>query len=228
MLQSTLPVQAASIKLDVPSELTLTLYPSSKDVYGLGTTSLNKQYLTYSTNAVSSMKSSNSKVVTISKTDTVGASGATIYLTAKKAGTATVSFKSGGKTYKIKVTVAKYKNPVSSITIGSTKIAKGKFKNAATYSVKYSKFANKKVKVTVELKKGWSIKETEKAKFSSDGEVTLVTGTYLEYARSTWQKSDLFKNGKKVTVKGGVGFCIYATAVNNSTGQEEIITVRFE
>lgn len=228
MLQSVMPVQAASTKLDVPSKLTLTLYKSSKDTWGVSSTSLNKQYLVYSPNKVSSLKSSNSKVVKVSKVNTSGGSGASIYLTAQKAGTATVSFKTGGRTYKVKVTVVNYKNPVSSIVVGDTKIAGSKFNNAATYSLKYSKFADKKVKVTVNLKKGWSIEESEYAKVSSDGDVTITTGTYLEYLRSTWAKSDLFKNGKKVTIKGGAGFCIFATAVNNSTGQEEKITIKFK
>ncbi|MCD7744599.1 MAG: hypothetical protein LUI13_04820 [Lachnospiraceae bacterium] len=221
MLQSVIPAQAASTKLDVPSELTMTLYSSKKDVQWYGG-SLNKQYLVYSPNSIKNMKSSNSKVVKISK------SGTSVYLTAKKAGTATVSFKTGGRTYKIKVTVVKYQNPVSSVAIGSTTIAGSKFDKAATTNVKYSKFANKKVKVMFTLAEGWSVKESEHTNVKSNGDVSVSTGAYLEYARKGWAKSDSFKNGKKVSVKGGAGFFIICTAVNDSTGQEETITINFK
>ena len=52
-------------------------------------------------------------------------------LNLKKAGTATVTFKTGGKSYKMKFKVLAYKNPVKLFSVGGKKIA-GKFKSSST------------------------------------------------------------------------------------------------
>ena len=111
---------------------------------------------------VAGLKSSNKAVVTakLSKS-TYGTSQTyyTIQAVPKKAGTATVSFKCQGKTYKIKVTVKKYVNPVKSVKIGATTVSGSRFKSSSETSLSYAKFAEKKVKTTVTLAKGWKLGE---------------------------------------------------------------------
>ena len=112
---------------------------------------------------VSGLKSSNKAVVTVKLSkSTYGTSQTyyTILAVPKKAGTATVSFKCQGKTYKIKVTVKKYVNPVKSVKIGATTVPGSRFKSSSETSLSYAKFAGKKVKTTVTLAKGWMRSES--------------------------------------------------------------------
>ena len=112
---------------------------------------------------VSGLKSSNKAVVTVKLSkSTYGTSQTyyTILAVPKKAGTATVSFKCQGKTYKIKVTVKKYVNPVKSVKIGATTVPGSRFKSSSETGLSYAKFAGKKVKTTVTLAKGWMRSES--------------------------------------------------------------------
>ena len=112
---------------------------------------------------VSRLKSSNKAVVTVKLSkSTYGTSQTyyTILAVSKKAGTATVSFKCQGKTYKIKVTVKKYVNPVKSVKIGATTVPGSRFKSSSETGLSYAKFAGKKVKTTVTLAKGWMRSES--------------------------------------------------------------------
>lgn len=116
----------------------------------------------------SSIKSSNPKVVRLysvtnssSKTekiwkDAYAYSGRTggIELMLLKKGTATVSFKVGSKTYKTKVKVLGYSNPVSKLTIAGGKNLASQFKNGANAS---GKVAKKSGKIVVQAAKGWKI-----------------------------------------------------------------------
>ena len=84
---------------------------------------------------------------------------ATIVVFYKKPGTATVSFKINGKTYKIKVKGYKYVNPLKSLTItgyNNGKTLHKKFNN--DYKV-YEKLKNslKNAKITIKPKSGWKI-----------------------------------------------------------------------
>lgn len=80
-----------------------------------------------------------------------------ISLTAKKAGTSTVSYKIGSKTYKTKLTVKNYVNPVKSLTVsGISGNLASKFKS---YSWANAKIASSKSNGTVKVTaaSGWKI-----------------------------------------------------------------------
>lgn len=210
-----LPAQYAeasgSSAVAVPSSISITLY-SSKDVTVTGAKK-NVQYLCYVPKKATSLKTSKKSVVTLKQQNNV------IYLVAKKAGTATVSFKCSGKTYKVKVTVEKYANPVSYVKIGSTQIAGSKFKATSNQTLKYSKFANKKVKVTIKLKSGWEL-----AQYYLNGKMTSA----YDYMKKGWVKSEGVKNGGSVKINGGKGFQINFMATNTGTGQQETFSIAFK
>ena len=127
----------------VPASATLVAYPKPAT-----------ESLASLSSKVSGLKSSNKAVVTVKLSkSTYGTSQTyyTILAVPKKAGTATVSFKCQGKTYKIKVTVKKYVNPVKSVKIGATTVPGSRFKSSSETSLSYAKFAGKKVKTTVTL-----------------------------------------------------------------------------
>ena len=133
----------------VPASATLVAYPKPAT-----------ESLASLSSKVSGLKSSNKAVVTVKLSkSTYGTSQTyyTILAVPKKAGTATVSFKCQGKTYKIKVTVKKYVNPVKSVKIGATTVPGSRFKSSSETSLSYAKFAGKKVKTTVTLAKGWKL-----------------------------------------------------------------------
>lgn len=133
----------------VPASATLVAYPKPAT-----------ESLASLSSKVSGLKSSNKAVVTVKLSkSTYGTSQTyyTILAVPKKAGTATVSFKCQGKTYKIKVTVKKYVNPVKSVKIGATTVPGSRFKSSSETDFSYAKFAGKKVKTTVTLTKGWKL-----------------------------------------------------------------------
>ena len=204
MLLAAVPVQAAGDYVSVPSKALHTLYA--------GTPASSKNCLCSVPAKVSSLKSSNTSVATVKQVKENW--GQCIYYYPKKAGKTTVSFKYGSKTYKTVLTVLKYKNPISSITIGNTKISSSKFKSRNTYNLKYSTFANKKVKVNFKLKSGWQLTE----QFSWNGS-EIVSFRGFQYALNGWAKTDPAKNNSNITIKNGAGAFIMATAQNKSTGQ---------
>ena len=107
----------------VPASATLVAYPKSAT-----------ESLASLSSKVSRLKSSNKAVVTVKLSkSTYGTSQTyyTILAVPKKAGIATVSFKCQGKTYKIKVTVKKYVNPVKSVKIGATTVPGSRFKSSS-------------------------------------------------------------------------------------------------
>ena len=78
---------------------------------------------------------------------------------AKKPGSSTISFKVGSKTYKSKIKVLKYVNPLSSLTL--TGINDGKsfheeFNKKTSIGLKVKKSVSN-AKITVKAKKGWVI-----------------------------------------------------------------------
>ncbi len=76
----------------------------------------------------------------------------------KKPGTTTITCKTGGKTYKKKVIIKKYVNPVSSVTI--TGVNRGKNIAGKTRKKNYVNFKGAKCessKITVVPKKGWTL-----------------------------------------------------------------------
>ena len=100
----------------VPASATLVAYPKPAT-----------ESLASLSSKVSGLKSSNKAVVTVKLSESTYGTSQTYYTilaVPKKAGTVTVSFKCQGKTYKIKVTVKKYVNPVKSVKIGATTVMK--------------------------------------------------------------------------------------------------------
>ena len=153
----------------VDYEKTVTRYLSSTDgdgyayiyVYGLTKSQTIKK---------SSVKVSNNKVVAdtlghyasvykkLSKNGYTGKSySAGIELTLKKAGTSTVSFKIGSKTYETKVTALKYVNPVKSLTITGVKSGKNLASGFKTSAYANGKAGNKKGKIAVTAASGWKV-----------------------------------------------------------------------
>ena len=74
----------------------------------------------------------------------------------KQAGTTTTSIKIGSKTYKTKITILKYKNPIVSITINGKKISGRKFNKTDVIRLNYNTYKGKKNKITYQIKNGWS------------------------------------------------------------------------
>ena len=219
VLFTAVPVMAAEEDLYVEKTKTVMAYPS-KDL-GFRSQPKNQTILCSVPKAASSFKSSNSAVATLKQTASLNPnfSGKCIYIVAKKAGTATVSFKYNGKTYKTKVTVTKYVNPVSSLTIGNTTYKASTFKSRSTLNLSYSKYANKKLKTTVKLAKGWKLQEYFINEKAQPG---------IDYMQSGWMKSEVVKNGSYIPVKGGKGFTISITAVNSKTNQSVTINLLFK
>ena len=164
----------------VPASATLVAYPKPAT-----------ESLAFLSSKVSGLKSSNKAVVTakLSKS-TYGTSQTyyTILAVPKKAGTATVSFKCQGKTYKIKVTVKKYVNPVKSVKIGATTVSGSRFKSSSETSLSYAKFAEKKVKTTVTLAKGWKLGELYI--YSGNNPANGSMKPAIEYMQRGWMRSE--------------------------------------
>ena len=128
----------------------------------------------------SDLKSTNPKVIKLFKEkdgDMVWVKGKI-----KKCGSATISYKSNGKTEKMKICVFKYSNPFKSFKIGK-KDYSAFFKKASFYNNVAAKTSGK---LSIKLKKGWKI---SRVYFSSDGANTFKQ----------------IKNGAKVTMPGGKG-----------------------
>lgn len=155
MILSMFTVNSATIWAadeHVPASATLVAYPKPST-----------ESLASLSSKVSGLKSSNKAVVTVKLSESTYGTSQTYYTilaVPKKAGTATVSFKCQGKTYKIKVTVKKYVNPVKSVKIGATTVPGSRFKSSSETGLSYAKFAGKKVKTTVTLAKGWMRSES--------------------------------------------------------------------
>ena len=93
------------------------------------------------------VESSNTKVATVKIKDNA------IWATPKKAGTTTITVKTGQETYKCTFTVYKYVNPVSSAKVGKLTIKGTAFKKNAIYNLRYSKYKNKSIAFKFNLKK---------------------------------------------------------------------------
>ena len=209
----SIPVQAKTV---TQLGRVLTLYSSSARNYSspLGTSvSANISLIgsTGKSSKVTDIKTSNKSVVTVSSKTGAKALAADnfrfIYVTAKKAGTATVSYKVNGTTYKVRITVKKYTSPFSSLKLGSSNIT-SKFQKSSVYTLPYAKYANKNVKLSFKGKSGWT-----------------VDAGYLEKAGKF--SAGILKNNKtfKVTKKNSM---VRLSAVNNKTGQSETVVVIFK
>ncbi|MCD7735910.1 MAG: hypothetical protein LUI07_02920 [Lachnospiraceae bacterium] len=207
LLFAALPAQASAASIDVPDSLILTLY-ASKDLNAAGDSKSVSALTLISSGKVTGLKSNDTSIVKIYK-NTVD-DGTEILLLPKKTGTTKVSFKVGNKKYTTKITVKKYVNPISSVTVGDTKISSSKFKTLSYANLKYADYKGKKVKVTFQLKSGWSL---------TSGYINVF------YANS---KTTSVKNGKKITISGGKGCALLVLVQKDSTGQTELINLNFK
>lgn len=197
----------------LPQTITLVAYPKATP-----------EFLTSLSSKASALKTSNTSVVSVKQTKYTYGSQAyyRISLVPKKAGTTTVSLKCKGKTYKTKVTIKKYINPVKSVKIGTTSIASSKFNSSATTRLSYTKFGSKNVKTTVSLKSGWKLEELYI--FKGDPRKGSMKPA-IEYMQKGWMRSESVANGSKIPVKGGKGFKIMFTAKNTASGVNERFTI---
>lgn len=216
-LAAMLVVLSASVAVEaktVTASRVVTLYPSSgKNFYSafqsLASANINIVGTTDKNGKVTSIKSTDKSVAAIGTKAGKGnaKSRKFIYITAKKAGTATVSYKADGTTYKYKVTVKKYTSPFSSLKLGGTNIA-SKLKKTNVYTLSYAKYANKNIKLSYKAKSGWSIN--------------------ADYLLSTkYQMADMVKNNGtfKVTRKNSM---LFLDATNAKTKQSESAIVIFK
>ncbi len=223
LLTASIPVQAAQSNLDVPKTVEVIRY-SPKDVNLGGNVKKNQKFLMVLPGKATKLKSSNPSIARLTQQKLKGSSAYYLYLNVKKTGKTTVSFRYKSKTYKVKVTAIKYENPVSSVQIGNTKLSASKFKTRSVYTAKYSRFANKKVKVTIKTAKGW---ELAPSVYFNGSTVKETRGFF--YTQKGWAKSSsVIRNGRKITIKGGKGFGITFNARNKTTGQQETIDIVFK
>lgn len=206
----------ASAAENVPKTVTLVAYPKAEP-----------EFLTSLSSKASSLKTSKASVVSVKQTKNTYGSRVryTISLVPKKAGTATVSLKCKGKTYKTRVTVKKYTNPIKSVKIGTTSVSASKFNSSATTSLSYARFAGKNVKTTVFLKSGWKLQKLFIYKGNPSNGSTKPAVTY---AQKGWRRSEPVANGGKIPVKGGKGFKIMFTAINTTSGVSENFTIELK
>lgn len=193
---------------------TITVYSKSSRSYNsfLGKyNSSNESVLTTvpTKKKVTSLKSTNTSVVSLTlKNGSGSAKGYRgVFLTAKKSGTATVSYKIGSNTYKTKIVVKKYASPFSALKLGSSNIL-SKFRSNSVYTMSYTKYKNKSLKLSYKAKSGWS-----------------VSASYLYQPGN--QKSSMVKNNKsfKITKKNSA---LILNAYNSKTKQNEQCIIIFK
>lgn len=131
-------------------------------------------------------------------------------VTAKKAGTTTLTFQYGEKKYSTELHVVKYKNAVSSIKIGDTVIDGSEFMKGVMKESEMEPYKDKSGKIRISLNSGWKLKNNG-----------------YQYATSdTSDYSTVQKNGKSVKFRTN-WFGISFIAVNKKTGQELQYFVNF-
>ena len=114
----------------------------------------------------------NKKIGTVKKqkvTNPLGETRVIFTFVPKQAGTTTTSIKIGSKTYKTKITILKYKNPIVSITINGKKISGRKFNKTDVIKLNYNTYKGKKNKITYQIKNGWYRVSTLRVEFLACG-----------------------------------------------------------
>ena len=199
----------------------ITLYSSASQCYNAGRrayapsneTSINTDI--YMNWGVTSFKSSNPSVVKLAsrKCYPLYQANPESYMSRvmipKKAGTTVISYKARNNTYKQKVTVKKYVNPLSTLKIGSLNLT-SKFNKNASYTLSYDKYKNKNLKLQVKAKNGWSISGN---RYITSPKI-IDRGTFVESGKTF-----------KVT-KRNASLSIYA--YNDKTGQFEECLILFK
>lgn len=128
----------------------------------------------------------------------------------KKDGKANVTFKIKNKSYKIAVSVHKYKNPITSVTIGDKKISGSKFNKKDKYVLKYYSFKNKKMKIKMNLKKGWFVDQVIFNNLDDKNHVKIKNGSTIK-----------LRNDMKAAL-------LFFYVQNEKTGQRGYLTILFE
>ena len=153
---------ATQVKASVPTRV-FTLYSKASKLYDYSSDSYlpaNKPMfsMVYAEQKLSGLKSSNPSVLKISAKKGIGYKKkyTGIYLDLKKPGTSTISYKSGKTTISAKIVVKKYVPPFSSIKLGKLNVTP-KLKTNNTYTLSYSKYKNKNLKLSYKTPKSWTI-----------------------------------------------------------------------
>ena len=209
---TAIPVQASSnTNIGLPDTETVTLYPSGdENSPNISYKKNDNKYLAYVSGKVTLLKSSSSSKAKLAKSELKngGKTETILYVKTKKVGTSTLSLKVKSKTYKIKVNVKKYQNPLASVKVGNKTLNMSKLKKTSNYKLSYAQFAGKKQKISVKMAPGWKLEE-------------------MYYMRKTCQKTETVKNGSSVLIKGGAGFEFHIVVTNKKTGQLETVDLFF-
>ena len=86
-------------------------------------------------------------------------------------------------------------------------------KKNAIANVKYYQFANKKIPLKFNMKKGWKI---------------IYSDDISKEGKKKFLHSELFENGSKVKITGGSGFSVHLEVQNIKTKQAETIVLYFK
>ena len=193
IMMTAIPVMAAETYYNIHTSETNLLIPGFYQDYNIGSIG----------NAKATVKSSNTKIATVKIKKGV------IWVHAKKPGKVTITTKIGKKTYKTKLTILKYENPVSSVKIGNTTVKGSRFNKATTIYLSYSKYQNKKQKIKLNLKKGWKLRA-------------------VSYSQRNWDMDKALKNGGTVKISGGKGFHLWICTENTKIKRTQYIDIVFK
>ncbi|MCC8045605.1 MAG: hypothetical protein LIP12_08930 [Clostridiales bacterium] len=158
---------------------------------------------------------------------------ATISLRLKKAGSATISYKIGSTTYKTKVTVKAYTNPVKKITltnVNSGKNFSSKTKsNAYVYnndSLSLSKTTSS-AKLTLTAASGWKISSISVSDSIYTSDSSMSTSQYTSFYRSYSSGVSSVKDLNVGKLTKGRSHYLSVTFVNSSTGGTLTVSYSF-
>ena len=152
---------------------------------------------------ITNIKSSNTAVATPFTEEWGGVTSLKVY--PHKAGTAIISYRVNGKTYKTKFTARKYACPLTYIKFGSTTMTANKFKKTDEIHLSYRKYAKKNQKISVKPAKGWKIKGI----YCSNG---------TKYMTEVKNNSSYFINTEN-------DWYMYVFFINPTTQQKEFINI---
>ena len=152
---------------------------------------------------ITNIKSSNTAVATPFTEEWGGVTSLKVY--PHKAGTAIISYRVNGKTYKTKFTARKYACPLTYIKLGSTTMTANKFKKTDEIHLSYRKYAKKNQKISVNPAKGWKIKGI----YCSNG---------TKYMTEVKNNSSYFINTEN-------DWYMYVFFINPTTQQKEFINI---
>ena len=152
---------------------------------------------------ITNIKSSNTAVATPFTEESGGVTNLKVY--PHKAGTAIISCRVNGKTYKTKFIARKYVCPLTYIKLGSATMTSSKFKKTDEIHLSYRKYAKKNQKISVKPAKGWKIKGI----YCSNG---------TKYMTEVKNNSSYFINTEN-------DWYMYVRFINPATQQEEDIDI---